>query len=445
MVGPINYMEYFPQQDLSQSLLGGLQAGAAIQQINAQREAQEQARLDREKAIQRQAQYETDVANAIANPNPKAFAALGLKYQEHREASKQAWDMLSADEQKQELNDATSLSAMLQSGRPDLALSKIEDRIEMKKKEGVDTSELEGIRDLVKSDPKKAYAYTMHALSGIPGGDKVLEGLTKIGTEQRAQELHPGLVEKGKAEALGAQAEAATKGVEAKYAEQKTKADLAKVASDIGLTKAQTNQAFALTRKYNAETQEAAVRAQTGDPKDRFDFEKKLRDEYSKETKNFTEVGEGYRRVKSASPNAVGDISRIFGFMKMLDPGSVVREGEFATASNAAGVPTRVMNTYNKILSGEQLSESQRKDFTRQARELYLAAEKREKEVRGGLTKVADSYKLNKENIFSGKIEEPDTSPPKPVAGGPSPGTVESGYRFKGGNPSDPKSWEKVK
>jgi hypothetical protein len=36
--------------------------------------------------------------------------------------------------------------------------------------------------------------------------------------------------------------------------------------------------------------------------------------------------------------------------MKMLDPTSVVREGEFATAQNAASIPIKIVNMYNKAL-----------------------------------------------------------------------------------------------
>ena len=51
--------------------------------------------------------------------------------------------------------------------------------------------------------------------------------------------------------------------------------------------------------------------------------------------------------------------------MKMLDPTSVVREGEFATAQNATGVPERIRNSFNKAMSGERLGQKQRTKFIR--------------------------------------------------------------------------------
>jgi hypothetical protein len=54
----------------------------------------------------------------------------------------------------------------------------------------------------------------------------------------------------------------------------------------------------------------------------------------------------------------------------MLDPGSVVREGEFANAQNAAGVPERIANAYNNAMKGERLSPSQRAQFLGEAKKL---------------------------------------------------------------------------
>jgi hypothetical protein len=83
-------------------------------------------------------------------------------------------------------------------------------------------------------------------------------------------------------------------------------------------------------------------------------------------------ITQAYKKVEAAAndPSAAGDLSLIFGFMKILDPASVVRETEFANAQNAAGVPDQIRNQYNKILSGERLNPNQRTDFIRQAREL---------------------------------------------------------------------------
>lgn len=100
-----------------------------------------------------------------------------------------------------------------------------------------------------------------------------------------------------------------------------------------------------------------------------------IRKEFTALAKDFVQVRDAYARVETAasSPSAAGDLALIFNFMKILDPGSVVREGEFATAQNSAGVPARVRNLYNQTISGERLSPPQRQDFLGQARGLYQA------------------------------------------------------------------------
>lgn len=67
-------------------------------------------------------------------------------------------------------------------------------------------------------------------------------------------------------------------------------------------------------------------------------------------------------------------IAAVFKFMKALDPRSVVREGEFATAENSAGVAETVRNMYNKYLKGERLSQSQFTDFVLTSKELANSA-----------------------------------------------------------------------
>lgn len=67
-------------------------------------------------------------------------------------------------------------------------------------------------------------------------------------------------------------------------------------------------------------------------------------------------------------------IALVFKFMKALDPTSVVREGEFATAENSAGIPEGIRNIFNKLLSGERLGEVQIKQFIETAQALANTA-----------------------------------------------------------------------
>jgi hypothetical protein len=75
------------------------------------------------------------------------------------------------------------------------------------------------------------------------------------------------------------------------------------------------------------------------------------------------------------SQQAAADIALVFAFMKTIDPGSTVREGEFATASNAGTVVDSIRNMYNSLLeTGGRLTDQQRQSFLIQANRGYQQA-----------------------------------------------------------------------
>ena len=96
-------------------------------------------------------------------------------------------------------------------------------------------------------------------------------------------------------------------------------------------------------------------------------------------------------------------ISIVYKFMKSLDPTSVVREGEFATAENAAGVPDTVANIYNKLINGERLPQSVIDDFSLTAKELAnTAVDSAETEVNDYLNTFGDSF----DKDFAGRLKD---------------------------------------
>lgn len=61
------------------------------------------------------------------------------------------------------------------------------------------------------------------------------------------------------------------------------------------------------------------------------------------------------------------DLKLIFSYMKLLDPGSVVRETEFANAQNAGGIPDVIQNVWNRAREGTRLNSEMRKEFLESA------------------------------------------------------------------------------
>lgn len=122
------------------------------------------------------------------------------------------------------------------------------------------------------------------------------------------------------------------------------------------------------------------------------------------EVKEFRDIDNSYRTIKrlfSGEGSAAGDIAGIFSFMKMLDPGSVVREGEFANAQNAAGVPDRIRNLYNKTLNGQRLNPKQRQDFINQAESIFTTRSARFNQIADEYRGYARDYDLNPDRVVT--------------------------------------------
>lgn len=100
-------------------------------------------------------------------------------------------------------------------------------------------------------------------------------------------------------------------------------------------------------------------------------------------------------------PSGPASIALVFKFMKALDPTSVVREGEFSTAQNSAGVPEGIRNMYNKLASGEILGGKQIQQFVDTAQGLSNSAIE---SSRTQITDYLDTYGDSLPDKFSTSI-----------------------------------------
>ncbi|HXG44840.1 MAG TPA: hypothetical protein VNJ71_08815, partial [Gemmatimonadales bacterium] len=78
-------------------------------------------------------------------------------------------------------------------------------------------------------------------------------------------------------------------------------------------------------------------------------------------------------RISGAPPSPFGDMALLYSYIKLLDPNSAVREGEYATADQARSVPQQIVSMYNRAVAGELLLPERRRDILEQTRRLAAA------------------------------------------------------------------------
>jgi hypothetical protein len=132
-----------------------------------------------------------------------------------------------------------------------------------------------------------------------------------------------------------------------------------------------------------------------------FDKTTKLRKEFSDQSKDYIKQNASFGRVQASAnnPSAAGDLALIFNYMKLLDPGSTVREGEFATAQNSAGVPERIRAKLNEVIRGERLAPEQRSDFYSRAIDLFSEANRQHQKLKSRYSNLAKRNDLPSEDV----------------------------------------------
>ena len=101
--------------------------------------------------------------------------------------------------------------------------------------------------------------------------------------------------------------------------------------------------------------------------------------------RDFNDMKSAYGQVISAldQGSPIGDVAGATKVMKLLDPGSVVRESELGIAMAASGRMDRLKYYFDNWASGNKLTPTQRSDFKQLSNELYAAAGQAYNQKRG--------------------------------------------------------------
>jgi hypothetical protein len=420
MAEPYNYNVASPMAGFVQ----GLNVGTVLDE---QRKAQEVEQRAREGEAALLAAFEG------GTPTTTQISDLILKNPSIADRAKQAYTMRTASQREADERQRTQLYMLMRSGETEAVKAQMQTFIDAARNSGRTQEAAQGEANLrVYEQNPNAGMISIGATLAATNPDL----WKKLSETEKTQAEIVGVgatTAKTKAETEKTASEIAKLAVETRLKEIDEKFAPQKFLADLGLTAAQTASArgsaeasrasAAASRATTAReaAQTGQIRAGVIPSEKRPEAEGKLRKEYSDQTKSYQDVKSAYSRITASQDNAAGDLSLIFNYMKMLDPGSTVREGEFASAQNATGVPSRVLNVYNNVISGERLNTGQRQQFVGQAKTLYSQARVQENTVRKGVERIAKGYGLDPQNIFYEAVESTPVAPAvAPVAPTPS-------------------------
>ncbi|MGI4849515.1 MAG: hypothetical protein ACRYGK_15475, partial [Janthinobacterium lividum] len=196
------------------SFVQGYAGGAALRDDQA---AQAQKQVE----LQQQVQQKQVLQDLVSNPNAGAAdyaKATALLPATMREQLKQSYEMLNTDQQQNALSTVSQMYSAATSGQPEVAAALADKTVAGMKASGADPKKIqewETLAQMTRDHPEFAKTLFGIRLSTIPGGDKIVDNISKMNTVQQSQDEAPASLAKKEAEASSAGADAATKNLNA--------------------------------------------------------------------------------------------------------------------------------------------------------------------------------------------------------------------------------------
>jgi len=226
--GPIDYTRGFGQISPFGNILQGLEAGAQFANIEQMRDLRGLQIQATQQALEREAALSGAMTALANNPNPtiQDYRRVAMMLPADRSKALMAqFDTMTAAGQQDELRFAGNVLASIRSGSPDVGIGLIRERIDSERNSGRPDGEqrargYETWLKLVEAAPEQAGATIGVLVSQLPGADKLMENLSRVGTERRAEEMFPSQLKSSRSAAQSA-------AVLARFAESRAVADLA--------------------------------------------------------------------------------------------------------------------------------------------------------------------------------------------------------------------------